>query len=378
MMTVYAPTTELELAELISADDVQFEVRGRGSKSSLGRHAPIDDVLSMAKFTGVTSYEPEELVLEAGAATLLGDIEKLLAKHNQMLAFEPPDFSSLLGSKHSGSLGGMLATGLSGPRRLKTGAVRDHVLGVRGVSGRGEIFKAGARVVKNVTGYDMPKLMAGSFGTLAALTSVIFKVLPRPETEETLVLRGLSDAEAMHVMSQAMQSSCEVSGAAHVPGEGTYLRLEGIGVSVRARRESLLGILERHVDIQNADASRITWKRIKNCAVFSLDPATVLWRISVAPMQGAAVVSRIAAVVECEYYFDWAGGLIWLAVPPNFDVRSCFSEGHAMLFKAPAELRERAPVFQPQSPALAALSTRIKSSFDPAGKLNRGRMYGEI
>ena len=219
----YTPKTAAELSEIV-LNAGPFRVEGLGSKRNFGHVAEAGDTLSLTSFSGVDAYEPEELILDAGAATSLDEIEKLLAARNQMLAFDPPDHAHLWGVNARGSLGGMLATGIAGSRRLKMGSVRDHVLGVHGVTGRGEIFKAGARVVKNVTGYDMPKFMAGSFGTLAAMTSVIFKVLPAPETEETIFIPHTDNLQAMRLMSDAMQSSEEVSCAAHVPGEGTCLQ----------------------------------------------------------------------------------------------------------------------------------------------------------
>jgi glycolate oxidase FAD binding subunit len=341
------------------------------------------NTLSLQKFSGVDYYEAEELVLEAGSATPLADVQALLKQRGQMLAFEPPDFSHLWGSSHSGSLGGLLATALAGPRRIKAGSVRDHVLGVRGVTGRGEIFKAGARVVKNVTGYDMPKLMAGSYGTLAALTSVTFKVLPAPETEETVMVSVRDDAEAIRLMSDALQSSGEISGAAHVPGEGTYLRFEGIAISVAARRDRFVAGLSHDCEILHADASRMIWTRICNCKAVLHDTSRVLWRISVAPMEGAEVAARIVAKTDARYFFDWGGGLLWVSLPAGGDggsalVRSSFTQGHATLLAAPDELRQRVEVFQPQAPTLAALTARVKSALDPHGKLNPGRMYKGI
>ncbi len=297
-----------------------------------------------------------------------------------MLAFDPPDHSHLWGSHNSGSIGGVLATGLAGPRRLKAGSARDHILGLRGVTGRGEIFKAGARVVKNVTGYDMPKLMAGSFGTLAALTSVTFKVLPAPETEETVFIPKLSDEAAMVVMSEAMQSQAEISAAAHVPGEGTYLRFEGIAISVAARRDRFVSALKHNCELFNAEPSRAIWQRIRDCKVFDHDNARALWRISVAPSEGAAVAKAIAEQQDARYFFDWAGGLLWMSLAARGDggaaiVRSAVTNGHATLYAAPKELRERVDVFHPQSPSVAALTARVKSALDPQGKLNPGRMY---
>lgn len=382
-MTEYSPATELELAELISTKPGPFDIIGQASKRKLGRTAPCDHQIDLTTFSGITSYEPEELVLEAGAATPLADILAALGDKNQMLAFEPPDFSLVLGSNSSGSLGGLLNVGFSGPRRLKAGAVRDHVLGVQGVTGRGEIFKAGARVVKNVTGYDMPKLLAGSFGTLAALTSVTFKVLPRPETEETLLVQGLNDDDAMQVLSLAMQSSCEVSGASHVPGVGTLLRLEGIASSVQARRDNLVRLLNRPCEVLDRAASLQMWQRIRDCHVLRLSSDDVLWRISVPPLQGAATIERVRKYTPCTHYYDWAGGLIWLALPYANDghanlVRNAVKEGHAFLFKAPDPVRADVHVFHPQSPGVRSLSARIKHAFDPDAKLNPGRMYGVV
>lgn len=382
-MTEYSPATELELAELISASPGPFDITGQSSKRKLGRHVPCNHHIDLSTFSGITIYEPEELVLEAGAATPLSEILAALDDKNQMLAFEPPDFSLILGSNSNGSLGGLLNVGFSGPRRLKAGAVRDHVLGVQGVTGRGEIFKAGARVVKNVTGYDMPKLMAGSFGTLAALTSVTFKVLPRPETEATLLVQGLNDDDAMLVMSLAMQSSCEVSGASHVPGVGTLLRLEGIASSVQARRDNLVRLLNRPCEVLDRAASLQMWQRIRDCHVLRLSSDDVLWRISVPPLQGAATIERVRKYTPCTHYYDWAGGLIWLALPYANDghanlVRNAVKEGHAFLFKAPDPVRADVPVFHPQSPGVRSLSARIKHAFDPDAKLNPGRMYGVV
>ena len=378
MAKTLTPKTEAELAELIAGNG-PFAVQSLGSKTAYGRVMEDLPILSLKAFSGVDAYEPEELILEAGAATPLADIRKLLKAKNQMLAFEPPDYAHLWGSKNSGSLGGLLATALSGPRRIKAGSARDHVLGVKGVTGRGEIFKAGARVVKNVTGYDMPKLMAGSFGTLAALTAITFKVLPAPETEETILIPNINDATAMRVMSDALQSSAEISAAVHVPGEGTYLRFEGIAISVVARRERYVTSLVQKCELLDAKSSAAAWARIRDCKVFPQDQNRALWRISVAPMQGAAVATEITAQSDARYFFDWGGGLLWISLPATGDggaalVRASFSEGHATLFAAPEELRQRVAVFQPQAPNLAALTARVKSALDPYSKLNPGRM----
>jgi glycolate oxidase FAD binding subunit len=384
MSKVLSPQTEAELAEVI-AGGTAFHITGLDSKQGLGRIADGMEHLSMMSFSSVTLYEPEELVLEAGAATPLRDIQALLAARQQMLAFEPPNYAHLWGAKTAGSLGGLLATGLSGPRRIRAGSARDHILGVTGVTGRAEIFKAGARVVKNVTGYDMPKLMAGSYGTLAALTSVTFKVLPAPETEETVFIAKSGDAAAMQLMSQALQSSAEISAAAHLPGVGTYLRVEGIAVSVKARRESLMKRSNQSCDVLDEKASREIWSRIRDCKVIAADRTRALWRISLPPMDGAKIAATIAAKTDIKYFFDWGGGLLWASLPAENDggeavVRSSITQGtvtngHATLFAGPEELRAKISVFQPQTPTVAALTARVKSALDPLAKLNPGRMY---
>ncbi len=386
MKPTFKPLTTLELAEIVARGG-RLEVLGRGTKRGLGRPSQAETVLDMSGFKGISLYEPEELVLEAGAGTALSDIERALAKNEQQLAFEPPDYSKMLGTRHSGTLGGLMACGLSGPRRIKAGAARDHILGIAGVSGRGEIFKAGGRVVKNVTGFDISKLMVGSYGTLAALTSITVKVLPAAATEETLVFSGLSDARAMQVMSLAMQSACDVSGAAHLPGTPaqTLFRLEGIRPSVSYRRQKLASHLKIFgaADYLNDQDSRLQWKAIRDVDLLSNDDARFVWKLSVTPSKGAETVARISKQLDVQYFYDWAGGLVWLGVPRSnqayaYIIRTCVQDGHATLMRAEDEVRERIEVFQPQNPALSALTKRVKSSFDPAGVFNHGRMYKDI
>jgi glycolate oxidase FAD binding subunit len=386
MTPSYKPRTAQELADYV-AIGAKLEIIGSGTKRGLGRPLQADTALDMSGFTGISLYEPEELVLEAGAGTPLRDIEKALAENNQQLAFEPPDYSKLLGAKHNGTLGGLMACGLSGPRRIKAGAARDHILGIAGVSGRGEIFKAGGRVVKNVTGFDVAKLMTGSYGTLAALTSITVKVLPAAATEETLVFSGLSDAKAIQAMSLAMQSACDVSGAAHLPGtpSKTLFRLEGIQSSVVYRRQKLASHLKifgasDHLDEKE---SRLEWKAIRDVGRLSADDARFVWKLSVTPSKAPETVARISKQLDVQYFYDWAGGLVWLGVPRSnqayaYIIRNCVEDGHAMLFRAEDDVRERIEVFEPQLPALAALTRRVRVSFDPHGVFNHGRMYKDV
>jgi glycolate oxidase FAD binding subunit len=281
----------------------------------------------------------------------------------------------------------MLACNLSGPRRLKAGAARDHILGIAGVSGRGEAFKAGGRVVKNVTGYDLAKLMAGSFGTLAALTTVTFKTLPKAESEETLVIEGLSDADAIAAMSLAMQSSCEVSGAAHLPqavaggAAKTLLRLEGVPPSIASRRDKLIKILASSAPLHQLDSidSRARWISVRDVHPLAGKSDRIVWRLSVPPAEGARIITGLARQIDMRWFYDWAGGLIWLDVPATADasaslIRAALPQGHAMLMRAGEAVRNSVPVFQPQPTALSALARRVKTAFDPVGIFNPGRM----
>ena len=374
---IHKPKSQSELAELVVSAHEPFEVIGTGTKRALGRPQKKLDVLDLSRFSEIKSYEPEELILDVGAGAKLADIQNLIAAKNQYLAFEPPDYSKLLGSKHSGTMGGMLACNLSGPRRIKAGAARDHILGLTAVSGRGEIFKAGARVVKNVTGYDVPKLMAGSFGTLAAFISVVFKVLPAPETEETLLVAKLDDDLAVRCMSAAMQSSAEVSGAAYVPKVGTLLRLEGIAPSIAYRREKLIKLLGGKIDVLNAKDSKLQWLSIRDVLPLADNLTRSVWKISVQPSLAPAVIAKLSAKFELRYFYDWAGGLIWMDCDGDHseDIRAAIGHGHATLIRGSETIRTQSDVFQPQVTALALLSARVKNSFDPKGIFNPNRMY---
>ena len=397
-MTRFRPSDERELADVVAtavAREEPLEVMAGGSKRGLGRPLQTPHTLDVAAFSGIRSYEPEELVLTAGAATPMAEIEAALDKAGQMLAFEPPDWRALLGSGDaSPSLGGVISCNLAGPRRIKQGAARDHFLGFRGVSGRGEAFKAGGRVVKNVTGYDLCKLIAGSYGTLVALTELTMKVLPRPEDTRSILVRVLDEATAQRAMTEALNSSHEVSGAAHLPqGESgrdkplTLLRLEGPEPSVAARATALTQELKTFGAIEEARGAESLrlWRSLRDAAPFAALADRALWRVSVPPTAGATVVAQVARHLDARHFFDWGGGLVWLAVAGAEDggaasIRAALgaSGGHATLIRGAPALRNSVPVFQPQVPALAALSRRVKESFDPKRVLNRGRMYPDL
>ena len=387
------------------AERKSIEIVGHGTKRALGRPAQVDATLDLSGLTGVTLYEPEELVLSARAGTPLAEIEAQLDAKAQQLAFEPMDYRPLLGgAAGQATIGGVLAANLAGPRRIKSGAARDHFLGVTAVSGRGETFKSGGRVVKNVTGYDLCKLLAGSWGTLAAMTDVTVKTLPRPETEATVVVRGLDAERACAAMAAAMGSPCDVSGAAHLPaglagraaadlasgGSVTALRLEGVAPSVVHRRGTLEALLKPFGALASLDAgaSPALWRAIRDVVPLAASGPSgdrMVWRISTAPVQGAVVARAIAQKADAEFLHDWAGGLVWAALAPSDDagapvVRAAVAAvgGHATLIRAPAAVRAAVGAFEPQPDGLAALHKRVKEGFDPQGVLGPGRMWAGV
>ena len=374
-----------QAVEWALGEGVTLDVRGEGSKLALGQPMQCAQVLDLSGLSGIVDYAPEELVVTLRAGTPMREVEALLAQRNQMLAFEPPDLGPLLGrAPGQGTLVGAVMGNLAGSRRLSAGAARDHLLGFSGVNGRGEGFKSGGRVMKNVTGYDLSKVLAGSWGTLAVLDEVSVKVLPAPDQTATLMLLGLDDAAAVRAMCAAMGSPHEVSGAAHLPGR-TALRLEGVAPSVEARLKGLRELMKdagARMEELGTLESRAFWREVRDVVPLKAAPDAVVWKISCPPTEGPAILARIKAQrPAAQAFYDWSGGLIWLALPPSDDadhalVRGALGAtgGHATLFRAPEATRTTVPVFQPQSTALVALAARVKESFDPKGLFNPGRM----
>jgi glycolate oxidase FAD binding subunit len=365
------PRDAADVAAIVAGATRPLEPVGGGSKRQIGRPVAAD-LLDLRALVGLVSYEPAELVLTAHAATPLTAIEAELATHAQRLAFEPPDFGALLGLARPQTIGGVLAANLAGSRRVTAGAARDHFLGFRAVDGRGEPFKAGGKVVKNVTGYDLPKLLAGSWGTLAVLTEVTIRVVPAPELDRTLVVAAGSTGECLGLLGAALRSPHDVSAAAVDPERGSLLRLEGFAASVEARTRALCSELSCTPEaVLEGSASRDCWHALASAAALAASP--VVWRISVPPADALRVLEKLGAE---RYLADWGGGLI-LAAFDAVDaerVRGALTTGHATLLKAPAEARAATPVFQPQAPAVAAAAARVRSAFDPRGILNPGRM----
>ena len=406
MAREFRPDSAEALRDVVAgalADKTPLQVLGAGSKEAFGR--PLDlPRLRVDGLSRIVSYEPEELVMTAAAGTPMAEIEARLADNRQQLAFEPADYGALLGGEPGrGTIGGVFACNLSGPRRIKAGAARDHFLGVQAVTGRGELIKAGGRVVKNVTGYDLCKLLAGSFGTLAVMTEVSVKVLPAAEETRTLLLAGLEPADGLGALRAAMASAYDVSAAAYLPeaavarctalpatGTGiAALRLEGPGPSLRHRADALKALLRlpgAEVDELDTQRSRAFWREVRDVA--PLPAASVLWRVSAPPGAGAALLEALEPL-HPQWLADWAGGLLWLALDAAAAdladggaaaIRSALAAhgGHATLIRADVELRGRVDVFQPQAAPLARLSARVKESFDPEHILSPGRMYRDI
>lgn len=403
MSQAFRPTSLDELQQVVSAalsQEEPMELVGAGTKRRLGRPVQAEHELSTTGLAGVDMYEPEELVMSAGAGTPLSAIEAMLAERNQELQFEPADYGLILGGAAGRqTIGGVFAANLAGPRRLKAGAARDHLLGLVCVTGRGQVIKTGGRVVKNVTGYDLCKLLAGSFGTLAVMGRVTFKVMPAAEDAATLLLAHDDEAALLAALRDAMGSPFEVSSAALLPAAASArssvpqiaaagiplacLRLEGatpsVAYRVQALRTRLLEHLPADASVLERQDSLTLWREIRDLELLDA-AAPLLWRISCPPTEGA----RLAGIVRSvggEVLYDWSGGLVWAAMPLSLDadapqLRGALAGcgGHATILRAPAELRLTVPPFEPQPPALAALSARVKASFDPQGILNPGRM----
>jgi glycolate oxidase FAD binding subunit len=399
-----AKDVEQAVRDALAAEQ-PLEIIGHGSKRAIGLPMATNAVLDLSALNAITSYEPNELIVTVQAGAPMADLLSLIDSKNQQFAFDPMDTSVLLGTpRGAGTIGGTIAAGLAGPRRIKAGGARDHLLGAHAVSGFGESFKTGGKVVKNVTGYDLCKLLAGSWGTLSVMTEVTLKVLPKAESERTLVLRGLDDVAANRAMTVALGSSFDVSGVAHLPasifrtaGDGladlggsqqgvTLIRLEGIGASVSDRAGSVRQLLAAFgaADMIADDTSLSVWEAIRDVTPFAASGslgAWSVWRIVCPPASGGAFGQALARETGGDVIYDWGGGLIWAALPPSADAHAALLRqrlkaigGHATLLRAADQVRNAVDVFQPQEPGVAALGARVKASFDPRNIFNRGRM----
>lgn len=381
MTTLVIPASEAELADTVAeaaASGTRLRIRGGGTRVTIGQAIETDATLSTEGLTGITLYEPGSLNMVVRAGTPLEEVTAALDAENQQLAFEPMDHRVLLGSNGSPTVGGMVACNVSGPRRLLVGAARDHLLGVRFVNGRGEVLKNGGRVMKNVTGLDLAKLMCGAYGTLGVLSEVSLKTLPKPETALTLAFPGLDIAEATTLFCTALGTPYEISGAAYTGGTAC-LRLEGFEVQVANRSAQLQALFSAHEsEVIDGAAHDALWSGIRDVQALAGHPGS-LWRLSVKPTDAAGIVTALQASLQAEAALDWGGGLIWLAVPadvgdPGKPIRDTLGApgGHATLIWGDADLRRRVAVFQPQSAAIERISSGLRQKFDPQSILNPG------
>ena len=398
----HAPQTEEELSKLVveaAESRTPLEIMGKGTKREIGHPVRAGAVLSTENMKGITLYEPTELVMVAKSGTPLTEIEAALAENDQELACEPVDIAPVLGyGPGEGTVGGLVATNISGSRRILKGAVRDHVLGVTAVNGRGEIIKSGGRVMKNVTGYDIARTLVGSWGTLAVLCEVALKVLPVQRETRTLVFFGLTDFAAVEALCLAMGTPYEVSGTVHLQGplaarlsdadlagNGAVaaIRVESFPASARYRtsrlREALLAYgPQLELD---TDRSQTFWKDVRSLKMFQGNKYP-LWRVSTVPSKAATLVGNLARKIDVRVVYDWSGGLLWIETPSltdaaAVDIRRQLAEfgGHATLVRAAAAIRKETDVFQPLESPHDVLAAKLKHAFDPVGLFNPGRLY---
>jgi glycolate oxidase FAD binding subunit len=386
-----APADEAEAGRIVRearARGEKLDIVGGGARLGLGRPAEGARRLSTGRLTGIVFHEPAEMTLRAKAGTPLAVVEAALAAHGQMLPFEPIDHRALYGGAGEPTVGGLVATDASGPRRISAGAARDSLIGLRLVNGRGEAIESGGRAMKNVAGLDLVKLNCGALGTLGLVTEATFKLLAKPQSEATIVLRRLDDEAGLAAMTRALGSPYGVSGAAWIgPGMGrefsrAILRVEGFSDSVYYRAERLIamfaGLGARHA--LSGEDSQSLWRAVRDAEFIAEPRERAIWRVSLAPSKGPRFVARLGAAALA-HFFDWGGGLVWLASEPTEGaaaaVRAALAPlgGHAALIRAPDALRARVDVFEPLRPALARLTRDVKASFDPDGLFNFGRMF---
>ncbi|MEC7297814.1 MAG: FAD-binding protein [Pseudomonadota bacterium] len=375
------PENEAQLAEAIRDAGGALSIRGGATRGL----SPAGDVIETSGLHGVRLYEPGALTLVVGAGTPMDDIDTILAEKNQRLAFEPTDHRALLGTSGVPTIGGVAAANVSGPRRLQVGAARDHMLGVRFVTGTGEIVKNGGRVMKNVTGYDLVKVMAGSYGTLGVLSEVSLKVQAIPEAQATLVLRGQGMSDALADLMRAMSTPYDVSGAAYVSsvngktGAERRIRVEGMAGSVAYRAGKLADLLGADAVIEGEDSAAL-WQELRDVTPFAGRDGAV-WKVSTRPSRAAGLSQALTDGGQPhEVIADWSGGLLWLLVPEAGDlgaaaIRAAVGQagGHATLIRGDLA-RTGVTRFQSQGPIQDRLAAGLRARFDPRGILNAGLM----
>ncbi len=391
MKNLVEPDSEQEIAACIKnaySQVTPVEIIGGGTRSGLGHRVIANSKIGLGNHAGIKLYEPEALTLVAKAGTPLAQVQKLLLENAQRLPFEPMSHCAVFGTKENSTIGGVVACNISGPRRIQAGACRDSLVGIRFVDGKGKIIKNGGRVMKNVTGLDLVKLLCGSHGTLGVITEVAFKVLPIAEREATLGISGLSVEAAVSTLSQALATPFDITGAAHFAdykGKSlTLMRVEGFSNQVDYRLSGLQNTLGENLDAQIIEGKEHTdlWRSVQDVKSFN-ETELPLWRISTKPSEAPVIYSAVCRQFDAKFIFDWGGGLIWIQTEDSSikcveEIRKIISRcgGHATLVRGSDELRRVTSVFQPQSRRIAELSKFIRKKFDPAGILNPGRLNG--
>ncbi len=399
MSMILSPETEAQAAGIVrdhAGRGAALAIYGGNTRAGFGNAVRVDAALTSRALTGIVAYNPAEMVVTAKAGTPLAEIEAALAGNGQMLAFEPADHRGVMGTQGEPTIGGVFAANVSGPRRFVAGAARDSLLGIRFINGRGEAIANGGRVMKNVTGLDLVKLLAGSHGTLGFLTEVTFRVLPRPQAAQTVVISGLDDLAAARAMAAAMALPVEVSGAAHLPdsvkwrfvngslpdGPATALRLEGLPASVSLRAEKLREAMRGFgaVSSLDAEAGGQLWREVRDVHPYADGTRKPLWRVSAAPFAGHQLVAALRLEAGIDAFYDWQGGLVWMRMEaePEAEMLRAYMKalggGHATLLRSSDAARAAAPAFEPLMPGVAALSARVKVALDPQGIFNPGKM----
>ncbi|MEQ1754835.1 MAG: glycolate oxidase subunit GlcE [Micropepsaceae bacterium] len=392
-MTLLTPATDDQLVEAIKSanqNNSPLEIIGGGSKRSVGRK-PFGRPISMSAFSGITSYEPEEMVITAQAGTSLLEIESALRSQGQCLAFEPPSSTTLWSEKGAAAtIGGTIAAAVSGPRRFAVGAARDHLLGFRAVNGKGELFKGGGKVVKNVTGYDLPKLAAGSFGTLFAMTEVTLRTFPAARATIGVSIPGLEMATGLACLRKLSMSPLEPTGLSYLPRESarqafgiqhslTLIRFEGDRAGASARAADAVAMVGTSAEIVDDEMTIVRFRAIADAAPL-LDDNADIWRLSIPPTEAGNAISKLSPT---RYLADWAGGLLWLQMPTQYNPATIHAVaasngGHATWVRRQQDATDLEDVFPPMDAATTVLTARLKQAFDPGRVLNRGRMYKDI
>ncbi len=390
MTDLIAPLDEAGVVAAVQqagAARAPLSIEGHGSKRGLLRPVQAARGLTTRGLTGITLYKPTELVLSARAGTPLPEIEAALAEHGQMLAPEPPDTRDIFGAELPATIGGIVATNLSGPRRITAGAIRDHLLGIRFVNGMGELVRNGGRVLKNVTGLDLCKLLAGSHGTLGVLTEVTIKVLPAARASATLAIAVPDIASGVRALSAGLTSPFGVTGAAlrlDAAGPVALLRLEDFPDFVAYRAGRLRDDLAAFGDVTIIEDSAAIWRDIRDAVPLAAMPEDAIWRVSTRPSAAPALAAALQAAFGARFMLDWGGGLVWIAGPATEAAHAAVmaaaaaARGSFTLFRAPAPMRAALPVLPEEAPALAAIGARVKAALDPLGLFNPGRMRSSL